>query len=479
MLSDSEKFRLIMEKYPFQYDKEETLVSKLGIDRDIFNSWKEESMKIPKHIKIKISKAFHLKYSIWNDKIVDKSNFLNFIDNYVEIEDIDIEDEFSNDYYVKTGKKITDTQKFRVIFEKYHYMYKNQKILADDMNLSEKNISNWKKKDANISDNFRIAIGKKFRLSSMIWKDSFKSEEKFDEKLDNYSIDKFIDEDENKCADLNEEEQSILDALELEDVIDIQNYTDNRSNHFLYSFATLLENRGKIQDAIEVLSTVKVSKNTLDNNCLNKIEHLKAKLYSHKGIENWDQAIGILVKLKRKNYNRLVPEINTLYASNMKRKVLSDTSKNNTWIPKDKVDMSLLSNATLAYYEEYMHKKGTPTQYYDAINYAYLHRITEHLEEEEIEDIDLRSIYDEIWSTGSVDCTNWWQVISDVEFLILLGDINLAESRLNDFFENHSASRSEIEVTLRQLELYIHFTDDINATHFYNSLQEYSCGYDS
>jgi hypothetical protein len=462
------------------YYSEEILSYKLGIDKDILNSWKEKNMDIEKEYQQQISKAFSLMDKIWKDTFIDESSFLLLIDKYKTakiIEDVDMHEEFSNDHYVKTGEGISDTQKFNVIYTKYNDKYINQKTLAKDMAVSTSTVSHWRKKDAKISDNYRIEIGKFFRLNSMIWKDSFKSEEDFEEKLDSYSIDKYINDSDCDCDDLNLEEEKLLDALELQDVIAFQNYIDDKSNIFLYSLSALLEKRGKVHEAIEVLMSVKKGLN--DDNCFNKVEHLKAKLYSHNDIKKWDKAISILVKLKRKNYNLSEAEINTLYASNMKRKVLSDSSKSNTWIPKEKVDMSLLSNATLAYYEEYKNKLESPTQYYDAINYAYLHRITEHLEGEAIEEIDLKKMYGGLWSTYSLIHSDWWQVISDAEFLMLIGELELARLKLNDFFENHKLTQSEIEPTFRQLELYIHFTDDNNAKHFYDNLKECWCYYNS
>jgi hypothetical protein len=114
MLSDSEKFRLIMNNYSNEYDTEEILMLKLGVKQKLFNSWKESNMPIDREIQLKISEEFYIKESVWRDIFPDEAYFFKFIDRYIEYsKDQNIEDVVNG---IETGKKITDTQKFNVIF---------------------------------------------------------------------------------------------------------------------------------------------------------------------------------------------------------------------------------------------------------------------------------------------------------------------------------------------------------------------------
>ncbi len=58
---------------------------------------------------------------------------------------------------------------------------------------------------------------------------------------------------------------------------------------------------------------------------------------------------------------------------------------------------------------------------------------------------------------------NWWELSSKVEFLMLKGEIQEARSCLFDYYEN-DLSLFNVEITLRQLEMYRYYTSDKNAT---------------
>jgi len=62
----------------------------------------------------------------------------------------------------------------------------------------------------------------------------------------------------------------------------------------------------------------------------------------------------------------------------------------------------------------------------------------------------------------------------------LLGKTDLAISKINDFlgFEYNANNKFNIESTLRQLEMYLHFVDDANGREFYEYLVESLKGVD-
>lgn len=55
---------------------------------------------------------------------------------------------------------------------------------------------------------------------------------------------------------------------------------------------------------------------------------------------------------------------------------------------------------------------------------------------------------------------------------MLLGDVDLAKIKINDFLENHKVKPFELDTTLRQLQLYLHFTADTHAQEFLEYLTE-------
>ena len=55
-----------------------------------------------------------------------------------------------------------------------------------------------------------------------------------------------------------------------------------------------------------------------------------------------------------------------------------------------------------------------------------------------------------------------------------MGDIDIAISDIDYFLETYRVTPSQIDATLRQLKLYIHFTQEKNAIQFYQYLEIYS-----
>jgi hypothetical protein len=68
--------------------------------------------------------------------------------------------------------------------------------------------------------------------------------------------------------------------------------------------------------------------------------------------------------------------------------------------------------------------------------------------------------------------SKWWEIISNAEFLMLLGKTDIAILKVNEFLEfEEITSTFDMTTTLRQLKLYIHFTQDRNAIKFYEYLK--------
>ena len=243
----------------------------------------------------------------------------------------------------------------------------------------------------------------------------------------------------------------------------------------LFKFAIELKKKNQIKESLETLKMIETHEGSFKYTFHHQIQHLKAILLSHDTLKDWNQSIDILRLLYVANYHIEEPEIITLLASNYKRKALYRANDSQKWQEGEEIDMNLLSSATILYREAY-EAKTEASKYYDAINFAYLYKISNSLEAKESTDIELKELYQELMGQWRVDKSNWWEVSSQAEFLMLLGDIDLAIFKITEFLEEHTIEKFNIETTLRQLEMYLHYTQDTHAQNFHDYLHE-SWGY--
>ena len=383
--------------------------------------------------------------------------------------------------------KLSDSEKFTIILQKYCQEYINQKDLAQEMGIPQQSISDWKKHSRNIRIKNRNAISKKFRLTDMVWLDTFDDAVNFEEQLDNYKIIENISKKSivekietlispNIIEPINEmtkEEKSLLELIGKEKHIELSNYNLNKmTSASIFKFALELKKRNQIKESLETLQIIETNDGSFKYTFHHQIQHLKAILLSHDTFKDWNQSIDILRLLYVAYYHIEEPEIITLLASNYKRKALCRCNNcPQKWKEREDIDMNLLSSATILYREAY-EAKPKISKYYDAINFAYLYKISNSLEEKESTDVELKEIYQELMSQWIVEKSNWWEVSSQAEFLMLLGDIDLAIFKITEFLEEHTVEKFNIETTLRQLEMYLHYTHDAYAQKFYDYLYE-------
>jgi len=379
---------------------------------------------------------------------------------------------------------LSDSEKFVIILQKYCNEYTSQKDLAKEMNIPQQSISDWKNNSRSIRIKNRNSISKRFRLTDMVWIEHFDDAINFEEKLEQYKIiEKSSNTQKSKQIEplssqnimlptpkiTNQEKELLALFSESNKITYTQYNTQTMNSSFLFELAILLKNRNQIEEALEILMLIEKSQQSFKYMYHNKIEHLKAILFSHNNIQSWDKAIDILRLLYVTGYHIDEPEIITLLASNYKRKALCSTKNHKEW--KDKLDVDLFSSAMILYREAYEAKKGQD-RYYDAINFAYLYKISDTIDMEKTASIELKENYKELMSEWEIDKKDWWQVSSHAEFLTLIGQSDLAILNITDFLENNKIEKFHIETTLRQLELYIHFTDDSHAKYFYKYLAE-------
>ena len=381
-----------------------------------------------------------------------------------------------NEAWIENNFTLKDSEKFKIMVKVYYENFISKEAFAKKIGLGRATVFDWLKKDkASLHTKSKIKICKAFNLLDTVWSDSFPNEDEFEKLLCEYEkikpmkvrkdISKHIlvqlDEvkTKDKCMEVDNLGKDEIDLL-------LANKLQNESASFMFEFAKKLKNKKQIEESLNVLLWIDDKESTFKYTHENELRYFKAVLLSHDKIKDWDGAIHILRSLYHgRNYHLDEPEILTLLASNYKRKALDNHNS------KDNINMELITSA-LCLYEDAYELKADNSKHYDAINLAYLYNIVDAIEVEYADKIEIETLYANLSKIWRIDKSNWWEVCSDAEFLMLLGKVDLAILKMNDFLENYKVEPFEIDATVRQIKLYIQFTSDENAERFLKYLME-------
>jgi len=382
---------------------------------------------------------------------------------------------------------MTDIQKFQCMVSKYRDTYKHYELFADKINASRAAVNNWENGVGNkFQTKNRVKISTGFSLKYEVWEDNYYTEQEFMKHLDTYLIEDNMDvvwEEKEKVFFENiinmskDEEYQIREVLYKLNPIHLPGNLEQYSPDFMLALIRLMKANNQMEDALRVMEILLNSNSLYKVKHYNKIQHLKAILLSSDKIRDWNAAIEILNLLYfSAKYHLEDPEILTLIASNYKRKALyNEKGKLN---PPDSmhIDINLLGKALASYRESYGLKKED--KYYDAINIAYLLGILSALEIDE-ETIDFKEeikvLRKELHTNGwRINNNNWWEVATEIEFLVLMGKVSDAMAKLNEYLEwnQKELKKFDIETTIRQIELYVYFTDDTSSKMFLHEIKE-------
>lgn len=392
---------------------------------------------------------------------------------------------------------LTQIEKFVVMIHVYPDIYDDYKSFAKIVGKSESTVNNWERSQGIKFQQSKVRdkICEIFGLQIFVWYEDFENQVDFANALKRGEFDKeeiiisgggdvVIDKDTIKTIVLGSTpklihtEEDLIKALKKENKIayPIEDM-EKKTAIFLFSLAKLLKSKEQTKEGLDLLSMIENHPSSFKYTYQNQIEHLKALFLSHSSIKEYDKAIDIYKRLYAHEYHLKEPEILTLLASNYKRKALSDFSKKNTWVDKNSVNSLYLTQAMSLYKDGYKSKPNSD-KYYDAINLAYVYKIADSIElnidELDNEDKEIAELYKELTLHWRVNDNDWWEVSSNAEFLMLLGKTDLAISNISDFLESaHDKNNSfDINATLRQLEMYLHFVDDTEGRKFYEYLVE-------
>jgi hypothetical protein len=378
-----------------------------------------------------------------------------------------------NEGFVNT--LLSDLDRVRVIrhiFSQKDKKFETDTYFAEFTKIPYKTVNIWRKPNkGNLSEKNKLKISEAFGLTQDIWQDTIYDEHVLKDKLlngeyiqdlsDNKLANKFKKIDRiiiGEVATLSTLEKEKIEELKKYKTIPIVGNLQTYSSDFIYKLATILKDNNQAQDALSVLEIIDKKSDNFKYAKSREIMHLRAILLSHKDIQKWDEAINILRYLYAFQYHHWQPEIITLWASNNKRKALYNP--NGKLNPAEFVDLEALSTAYLLYNEAYKAKK-LKDRYYDAVNIAYLKLLIENLDksDESKLNLNLTELYQKTFEGDfRINNKDWWESISKIEFLLLLGRDSEAEIVLENF--KGDLSNFDLDTTLRQLNIYLNYVDD-------------------
>jgi len=218
------------------------------------------------------------------------------------------------------------------------------------------------------------------------------------------------------------------------------------SDKYIFNLASYAFERGLSHEAMILLEkVVKISQEYLKKT---EFLQLKAKLLSNQQKDK--EAIIVLKELISDNKSNIDAETYNLLAASIKRDAFNAYEK----YSDEKALIEKLNEAKDIYYSVYTLNKD----YYPALNYIYIQFMLVY-----INNNDLNAVINEaktIWSKTNHKITDWWSFISNIEFLILIGEYQDAKEKLDSHFDElnkDEITEFNISSTLRQLNLYSEF----------------------
>jgi hypothetical protein len=362
---------------------------------------------------------------------------------------------------------------------------KGSTVVGNYFALNESTIREWLKDDENSTKT--ISIGKKEQIAKKLKVDTQRLWSKWEDKslLENYlksnssdrlSIFTKIDKNYKKTISSDDEVEflkNIKDLPDIELVADLPEYDlTNISVALLIEFAQYLLDISLPQEAIYVLSfTSDKEEAILDDDIFIQINKIRAISLSDDQMKKFEEAKNILLEIvmryQCKNKDEDQIEIMRLLAANYKRLALYD--ENGKLFSKQNINKDYLLKS-LERYEALC--ETNPNDFYASINLAYLYKMFFARDTDKID--KLKTLLQTIKSNWNPDFDNWWGLVSQIEFLILEGRHHQASEMTNRIEDlSKSPSISDINSTIRQLDIYLHFTNDAGAIGIRKILQSY------
>lgn len=306
--------------------------------------------------------------------------------------------------------------------------------------------------DSEFKKDFCNNLPIKFNYSSLFESD-YTSVKQFLNMEHRITSDTFIPNYNKKSAMTKDEEKKLFDIVHTSK----EQFKANLKNEenlkgsaiYLFNLASYSFERGLSSESMILLN--KLEKTSPHYSTKIEFLQLKAKLLSNQKKDK--EAIDILKNIIKNNKSNIDSEIYNLLAASIKRDAFNEYEKYDNEI----FLVEKLKEAKNIYYSVYQLNKD----YYPALNYIYLRFMLAHINNSDLDTI--KNEAKNIWSKTNHKITDWWSFISNIEYLILIGQYEDAKDALNNHFnelDKEDISEFNISATLRQLNLYKNFSND-------------------
>ena len=315
--------------------------------------------------------------------------------------------------------------------------------------------SSLKISDSDFKKDFCNNLGKKFSYISLFGND-YISINQFLNKEHQVTRDNFepifgkkeitmTNEEEDKLFDLTHVSKSQL-ALNLKNLDNLSGSNDYKMNLALAAF-----DRNLIEESYII---VEMLSNEEDFSSNIRFLQLKAKVLSNKNMDK--EAVKILENLVKITRPDIDTETHNLLAASIKRNAFNEYE---IYGDEDMLVAELIKSKDI-YFSVYQ----LNYDYYPALNYMYLSSILSYILNDSATQVEKnKKSFKDIWSNVDHKITDWWSYISDIEYLIVLEEYQLAEENLKAHFEkleDIEISDFNVSSTIRQLKLYSNFCTD-------------------
>ena len=491
--SDREKFQVLKELYPHKYISRNICAKYIGAGRQIFTPknkkeihFQEPKLFLPKIIELlkreeKLSKKLQKEIILSIGFLLESS-----LDDAMKemAKDVKLRERFSHKpkefraYVLEQSTTLAYKEINAFLIDMEITLTKEiesqlspyiEEIVKKIFNKGVQTVNTWENQTGNIPNStIKKDLANMFGMQYVMWSQSYADVQSFKRDLEVLKKPK-VDNSKKQTKQLDSKilgevlpiplnEETELEFISQTTPIKIPGNLSSFSASFMFNLANLLKSHEQATDALYVLESLMQKVEPFVFYYRKKIQHLKAILLSHRTVQKWDEAIVELRYLYADGYHFEQPEILTLLASNYKRKALYHP--NGTLNHKEQVDINLLQQANDLYEDAYNLSKDD--KYYHAINRAYMMLIIDAIEgtrKKETIKREITTLYKELLKNGfPTNKSDWWQVTTQIEFLLLMQ----RDSEAFDVFESYNSTPKafEVETTIRQLELYSHFTGD-------------------
>jgi len=220
------------------------------------------------------------------------------------------------------------------------------------------------------------------------------------------------------------------------------------SDEYIFNLASYAFDRSLVDESMVLIE--KLAKTSSDYISKKEYLQLKAKILSYQNKDK--EAISILKELIEIIKPNIDIETHSLLAASIKRDAFEQFDK----YGDEKLLIDNLTESKGIYYAVYQLNQD----YYPALNYIYLKFMLAYINNGDLDIITNES--KDIWLQTNHKITDWWSFISNIEFLILVGQYDNAKKELISHFDDldqEEITEFNISSTIRQLKLYQNFCD--------------------